>query len=285
MSEPGNLSPDNRDEELQAAELQRELDEALGDMSIEELIAAEEAQDRSGEKSTEDGIRRGKVLAVRGSDVFVDLGGKDQGIVPTEQFEDESPPAEGDEIEVTVDRYDENEGILILSRPGAVRAADWETLEAGQIVEGRVTGHNKGGLELDINGLRAFMPISQIELFRVETLDDYIDQRLQAQVTEVDRREQNVIVSRRALLELEAEKKGRELWETLAEGQVVRGVVRSIVPFGAFVDIGGADGLLHVSDMAHSRVKDPATVLQVGEQIEAKVLQVDRTEQRISLGL
>jgi small subunit ribosomal protein S1 len=261
-------------------ELQRELDKALGDMSLEDILDTEEAA----AKGAEGGLRKGKVIAIQGEDVFVDMGGKNQGVVPLSQFEEE-PPKEGDVVELLIDRYDENDGLLLLSRQGAVRAATWETLEEGQIVEGRVTGHNKGGLELVINGIRAFMPISQIEMYRVEDLSGYANKRLHCQVVEVDERAENVIVSHRALLELEAAQAREKLFETLQEGETVTGVVRNITPYGAFVDIGGADGLLHVSDMSYRRVEDPRKIVEEGQRIEVKVLSVDRDERKIALGL
>ncbi len=207
MSDQENLGAAGDEDALsQAADLQREIDEALGDMSIEQLLKEETLKDAKSpeEKPTAPGIRRGTVIAIQGDDVFVDLGQKDQGILPASQFSEEPLPEVGDQIEVTVARYDSSEGLLILSRQGAVTAATWETIEEGQIVEGRVTGVNKGGLELTISGIHAFMPISQIEMFHVETPEDYLDQRLQCQVMEVDLRDENVVVSRRAMLELEA---------------------------------------------------------------------------------
>ena len=270
------------------AELRREIDEALGGASLEELMEAEDlarSPDGPREEPAAEGVRRGRVIAIQGDDIFVELGPKSQGFLPAQQFADEPLPEIGSEIEVTIEGYDEADGLLILSRQGAVRAATWETLQEGQTVEGRVTGHNKGGLELTINGIRAFMPISQIERFRVTELNDYVDQRLQCQVVEIDPREENVIVSRRALLELEAERQAEELWAVLAEDQTICGVVRSIVPYGAFIDLGGVDGLLHVSDMSHSRVEDPRTVVQEGQRIEVMVLKVERDPRRISLGL
>jgi len=268
-------------------ELQRELDDALGDVNLEELLSASQAEhpDAGAEGATAEGVQRGAVVAVHGDDIFVDLGGKRQGLLPAAQFEDEPLPEPGDEIEFTIEGFDHADGLLLLSRKGAVLAATWETLEEGQIVEARVTGHNKGGLELTVGGVRAFMPISQIEMFHVEELGDYVNRKLACQVVEIDRREQNVILSRRAVLELEAERKAQQLWETLAEGQVLRGVVKTIMPYGAFVDIGGADGLLHVSDMSHARVEDPRHIVTEGQAIDVKVLKIDTQERRISLGL
>jgi small subunit ribosomal protein S1 len=267
--------------------LQKELDDALGDLSIEELMDAEpgEAARPAEDAPAAEGVRRGTVIAVQGDDVFVDFGGPTQGVLPAEQFRDEPLPAVGDAIEVVVDDYDAGEGLLILSRQGAVRAAAWETLEVGQIVEARVTATNKGGLELDLSGIRAFMPASQVELFRADDLGAYVNQRLRCEVSEIDRRGENVVLSRRALLEREAEAARREAWERLEEGQVIEGLVRSIMPYGAFVDIGGVDGLLHVSDMAYSRVADPHDVVQEGQKVRVKVLKLDRDERRVSLGL
>lgn len=270
------------------AELQNELDAALGDMSLEDLMDATEPASEAAAQAaapSATGLRRGTVISIQGDDIFVDMGGKSQGYLPASQFEDEPLPEVGGVVEVTVEGYDRHDGLLLLSRKGAVLAATWETLAEGQTVEGRVTGHNKGGLEMTFNGIRAFMPISQIELFRVEELDGYVNQKLQCQVMEVDHRDENVIVSRRSLLEIEAESKREELWETLAEGQSIQGTVRSIMPYGAFIDIGGVDGLLHVSDMAHTRVDKPEDVVSVGEAVEVKILKIDRESHKLSLGL
>jgi len=262
--------------------LQRELDEALGGMSLEELVDQEEAISA---KATAPGVKVGKVIAIQGDDIFVDMGGKSQGILPAVQFEDEPLPAVGDKIEVMIESYKADEGLLILSRQGAVKAAAWETLAEGQIVEARVTGHNKGGLEVDINGLRGFMPISQIEVFRVENLGPYTNQRLKCIVAEVNRADRNILVSRRQLVEQEAAEAREKAYGALAEGQVVRGTVRTIMPYGAFVDIGGLDGLLHVKDMSYARVNDPRSVVKEGDQIEVKILTIDQTTKKIGLGL
>src|SRR5439155_25889368 len=193
------------------------------------------------------GALKGKVVSVHNADVFVDVpGGRSQGVLPLMQFPD-GPPAPGTEVEVTIEGYDGANGLLLLSRKGAAVSADWSSIAEGMTVEARVTAANKGGLEVDVNGIRAFMPISQIELFRVENIESYINQRLLCLVTEVVPSERNLVVSRRALLEREREESREKLWTTLAEGQVREGIVRSVRDFGAFVDIGGADGLLHVS--------------------------------------
>ncbi len=263
--------------------LQRELDEALGDMSVYDMLDAEEAASKPA--PTAAGVRRGRVLAIHGDDIFVDMGGKSQGILPALQFEDDPLPAVGALVDVTITGYDRTDGSLMLSRKGAVTAAAWETLEEGAIVEGRVTGHNKGGLELTIDGIRAFMPISQVERTRVEDLSVYVGRRLRCQVSEVRTDERSVVVSRRDVLDREAEVEAQKTFETLVEGQVVRGTVKTIMPYGAFVDIGGMDGLLHVRDMGYSRVEKPSDVVKEGQQLAVMILKIDRETRKLSLGL
>jgi small subunit ribosomal protein S1 len=282
-----------REKQQLDAELERELEAALGSASIDDLLAADEAQQqeqaraRAAGGEEEGDVRTGRVIAVQGDDVFVDLGGKDQGVLPAGQFEDEPLPEPGATVEVTVEGVNEDEGLLVLSRKGAVLAAAWDRLERGLIVEGRVTGHNKGGLEMDLDGIRAFMPLSQIDTARIEDEDlgGYVNRRLPVEVIEFNPSEGDVVVSHRAVLDKQAEKAREQLWETLEPEQVVTGTVRSIMPYGAFVDIGGVDGLLHVSDMSYSRVEDPRKVVSEGQQIEVMVLKIDRENDRISLGL
>lgn len=279
LNAPGaNASP--TDEDLDAI-LQRELDEALGDDSLMDLMDAEEAPT----PAAPTGVRRGRVTAIQRDDIFVDMGGKSQGFLPAIQFENEPLPAVGDFIEVTITGYDSDDGLLILSRQGAVMAATWASIAEGQIVEGRVTKHNKGGLEMVIDGIRAFMPISQVERTRVEDISGYVGQRLRCRVTEVRRDEQSLVVSRRDVLDLEAAEMAERTFDSLAEGQIVQGTVKTLMPYGAFVDIGGIDGLLHVADLSYTRVEQPGDVVSVGQQLELKVLKVDRDSRRISLGL
>lgn len=265
------------------ADLDNEIAEALGDMSLEDMLESETiAQSSTGSTP---GMRTGKVIDVQGDEIFVQLGVKDQGLLNAAQFEDEPLPQVGDEIEVMVVGYDSREGLVKLSRKGAVEHATWESLAKGQVVEGRVTALNTGGLELGINGIRAFMPISQIELHRVEDLKPYINTKIRCQVTEVKRSDKKVVVSRRAVLEAEAQQEREKTMETLAEGDIVEGTVRNIMPYGAFVDIGGVDGLLHVSDMSHARLDDPNSFVQTGQTVRVKVLKIDREKQKISLGM
>jgi ribosomal protein S1 len=153
------------------------------------------------------------------------------------------------------------------------------------IVEARVTATNKGGLEVSVNGIRGFMPISQIDLYRVENAEEFVNQKLLCMVTEVDPVERNLVLSRRALLEKEREGLRDKLWIELDEGQTREGIVRSIKDFGAFIDLGGVDGLLHVSEMSWTRVQDPTLVVQLGQKLKVMVLKIDREKRKVSLGL
>ncbi len=236
-------------------------------------------------QETGSGARKGKVIGVRGRTVFVDLAAKSEGIVPIEQFGENPLPNAGDLIDVVVDHFDHEEGLLILSLKGAAVEADWSNLRKGLIVEARPTKVNKGGLEVLVDGIRGFLPIGQIDINRVEDASVYINQKLRVVVTEANQREKNLVVSRRDLLEIEREEMKAQTWAALEEGQVRPGVVRSIKDFGAFVDLGGVDGLIHVSDLSWTRVQDVSSVVRVGQQVEVKILKIDRTTSKISLGL
>jgi small subunit ribosomal protein S1 len=269
------------------AELERDLETdvqaAMAGLSDSDLADLYGEGKRGKKEPQPAGPRKGKVISIRGKDVFVDVGGRTQGVLPIMQFE-EGPPAIGTEVEVSIEGYDPD-GFLLLTRKGAVVEADWSSVAVGMVVEARVTGTNKGGLSVDVNGIRGFLPVSQIDLYRVEDLEQYNNQRLRCLVTEVDREERNLVLSRRALLEKEREEGREKLWTELQEGQVREGVVRSIKPFGAFVDIGGADGLLPVGEMSWTRIKSPEEVVAPGQRVRVQVIRLDRDARKITLGL
>ena len=266
------------------AEIERELEEAMGGLNASELLA-EPVRRRDQPAPTTPGRLLGKVLSIHGPDVFVDVpGGRSQGVLSLTQFPD-GPPEPGTEVEVSIEGYDRANGLVLLSRKGAAQSVDWSSVANGMIVDALVTATNKGGLEVQVNGIRGFLPISQIDLFRVENAEQYINQRLRCEVVEVDPRERNLVLSRRILLEREREENREKLWKELAEGQVRSGVVRSVKDFGAFVDLGGVDGLLHVSEMSWARVKDAAEVVQPGQTLKVIVLKIDHERRKLSLGL
>ncbi|WP_165064667.1 30S ribosomal protein S1 [Paludisphaera rhizosphaerae] len=230
------------------------------------------------------GPRKGKVIGVRGKSLFIDLGGKSEGVVPLDQFEGEIPAA-GAELEVVVDHFDRSEGIVHLRLKGAAVEADWSNLREGVIVEARVTKTVKGGVEVDVDGIRGFMPISQIDLNRVEDGSDYVNQKLKAIVTEANPREKNLVISRKALLEQERAELRVKTWATLEEGQTREGVVRSVKPFGAFVDVGGVDGLLPIGEMSWIRVAKVEDLIRPGDKVQVKILRIDREAQKLTFGL
>jgi small subunit ribosomal protein S1 len=274
-------------------DLDKEINDALGGMSLEQIEAQNAAsapapsQDSAAADAARQGVRRGRIVNIRKGDVLVDLGGKSQGIISELQFDDE-PPVVGKEYDFTVERYDPAEGLVVLSRrmAGAVQhTVNWENIEVGTLVEGTVTGMNKGGLELQIKGMRAFMPAGQVNLFFEKDISVYLGQKLVVEVTQADALTHNLVVSRRNVLEKEKEEAKKKLLEEIQEGDSRRGTVRSVTDFGAFVDLGGADGLVHVSEMSYKRIKHPSEVVKVGDQVDVKILKMDKTTGKLSLSM
>ncbi|MBX3353918.1 MAG: S1 RNA-binding domain-containing protein [Phycisphaeraceae bacterium] len=231
--------------------------------------------------------RKGRVVSVGPTDIFVEFGPKELGVVARTQYPDEADlPVVGGELEVVIDRFNAEEQLFLCSRPGAVQKAEWELLQPGQVVEARVTGMNKGGLELEVAHHQAFMPASQVDLHRIDDLSVFVGEKLTCVVQRIDRSGKgNIVLSRRDILAEERERERGKIRETLKEGDVMQGVVKKLMPFGAFVDIGGVDGLVHISDMSHDRVNRPEQVVKPGDSVTVKVLKVDWEKDRISLGM
>ncbi len=269
------------------AALNKEIDDALAGVSLDDLYGFDKpAPAQTGGAPQQKGTRRGRIVSIDKDDAFVDFGGKSQGIISLQQFPDEEPPVVGQEMEFNVDRYDEREGVLVLSRKGATaQNASWENLEVGQIVEGTVTGVNKGGLELDVKKMRAFMPAGQVDIYFNPDLSVFLNQKLTGEVTRFDAHAKNLILSRRNVLEREKEQAKQKLLEEIAEGQIRRGTVRNVTDFGAFVDLGGMDGLLHVSEMSFKRGVKPSDLVKVGDVLDVKVTKLDRATGKMSLSL
>lgn len=283
-----NIAPTTREKphlRTLDAEIEAELASAMEGMS-DDLLGGDLPERKPGEKKvTLSPIREGTVVSIHNGDVFVQVpGGRSQGLLPKEQFPD-GPPEIGSKVMVQVERFDHNDGILVFTRQGAVQHANWETVTIGQIVEARCTEVNRGGLAVEVNNIRGFLPISQIDIYRVENAGQFVNQKLKCMVVEVDPAAKNLVVSRRALLEQEREEMSKKVWEELTEGQVRKGMVRLIKPFGAFVDIGGADGLIPISEMSWSRIKDPSEVVKVGETVEVVVARLDRDARKVTLSL
>lgn len=234
--------------------------------------------------------RSGKVVAVGPTDLFLEFGPKELGVCPRAQWPEDQIPKVGDELEVVVDRFDSTEGIFLCSRPGAVQKAAWELLEVGTTVEARVTGVNKGGLELEVAQHRAFMPAGQVALERVPDLSVFVGEKMTCVVTQVDRRGSgNIVLSRREILLQQRKEQAEKLKASLQEGQTLDGVVRKIMPFGCFVDLGGVDGLVHLSDLTYDRVgygeKAVEKHVKEGQTVRVQILKLDWENNRVSLGI
>jgi small subunit ribosomal protein S1 len=237
-------------------------------------------------------VFEGHVLKVTDKEVIVDFGYKSEGLVPIEQFTQREgilAIQPGDTIDVMIDRHGpEVEGYVLLSHEKANRVRAWDTLERAfrenLLVSGRVLGRVKGGLSVDV-GVKAFMPSSQVDVRPVHNLDSLIGQDIPVKIVKVNRRRGNVVVSRKSAVEEEVTSRKHTTLDALHEGSVVTGVIKNLTDYGAFVDLGGIDGLLHVSDMSYGRVTHPSEVVNVGDEITVKVLKFDRDKERVSLGL
>ncbi len=237
-------------------------------------------------------VVQGHVLKVTDKEVIVDFGYKSEGLVPIDQVrspEGKITVERGDSIDVMVDRGGaEIDGYVLLSHEKATRIRCWDTLEKAfrenLLVAGHVLGRIKGGLSVDV-GVKAFMPGSQVDTRPVHNLDSLIGQDIPVKIVKLNRRRGNVVVSRKLALEDEIHSRKSHALETLSEGAVVTGVVKNLTEYGAFVDLGGIDGLLHVSDMSHGRINHPSEMISAGDEITVKVLKFDREKERISLGI
>jgi len=237
-------------------------------------------------------IITGTVVAVNDDVVIVSAGLKSEAVIPIEQFKNdkiEGGVSVGDEVEVALDAVEDGFGETKLSREKAIRARTWidleEAFEAGKVVEGIINGRVKGGFTVEIDNVRAFLPGSLVDVRPVRDPAYLEGKSLEFKVIKLDKRRNNVVVSRRAVVEQEYSAEREALLEGLQEGNTVKGIVKNLTDYGAFVDLGGIDGLLHITDMAWKRVKHPSEVVEVGQEIDVKILKFDRERQRVSLGM
>ncbi len=234
----------------------------------------------------------GTVVAIDGDYVIVNAGLKSEGVIPLSQFMDKDGNVEvapGDQVEVSLDAVEDGSGATRLSREKAKRHHAWQKLEKAfendEIVTGRINGKVKGGFTVELDQIRAFLPGSLVDVRPVRDTAYLEGKDLEFKVIKLDQKRNNVVVSRRAVVEKEYSEEREKLLENLQEGQVVKGVVKNLTDYGAFVDLGGIDGLLHITDMAWKRVKHPSEVVEIGDEIDVKVLKFDREKMRVSLGL
>jgi len=262
-------------------DLELEYMEALGGQSLDDIIAGESAGPAA--ELPPETRRQGTVVAIHRDDVFFDIGARQQGVTQLKNFA--NPPEPGAKFDVIVSRFDATEGLYELILPGgAVDVGDWSEVAEGMIVEARVTGHNKGGLECEVSRLRGFIPASQVSMYRVEDLSEFVDQKFACVITEANPEKRNLVLSRRAVLEREKAEAKESMLASLEVGQTREGTVRSLQAFGAFVDLGGVDGLVHISQLSWDRLKHADEVLEVGQKIKVKIQKIDPQTGKIGLG-
>ncbi len=257
-------------------------------MSFAELLEESQVDERMRPGTILNAI----VISIDANMVLVSAGLKSDSAIPAEQFYDETGKVNvvvGDEIEVALEAVEDGYGETRLSREKAVRAQAWtileKAMEASEAVIGVLTGKVKGGYTVELNGIRAFLPGSLVDVRPVRDAAHLEGKALEFKVVKLDRRRNNVVVSRRAVVETESNVEREQLLENLQEGQTVKGIVKNLTDYGAFIDLGGIDGLLHITDMAWRRVRQPSEIVNVGDEIDVKVLKFDKERHRVSLGL
>lgn len=281
---------EHEQEIFQARSVASRIDDNGGDgFGVRESL--EDLYERSFQIFQEGEVVRGRVVHVTNDYVVVDIGYKSEGVIPTSEFKDDRGRVDvrvGDEVDVLLEYHDDDEGVVYLSKEKAAKIKVWDEIsrvyDQDGVIEGRVVAKVKGGLSVDI-GIPAFLPGSQIDIRPVKDLDHFVGKTLTFKILKYNRRRRNVVLSRRVILEKEREAKRAETLARIEEGKVVQGVVKNITDYGVFVDLGGVDGLLHITDMSWGRVGHPSEMFQIGDSITVKILQYDRENERVSLGL
>src|SRR5262249_1678026 len=266
-------------------------DDPDGEFSMEDFgkILAEHEQSHRSEIS-EGEVVKGRVVKITDQNVIIDVGFKSEGIVAISEFKDGEKVTvnPGDEIDVYVKQLENSEGYVELSRADAVRMQSWEQIEQaykqGTNIIARVTDRIKGGLRVDVGGIQAFLPGSQVDVRPVRNLDSFRNKEIEVRVLKVNKKRANIVLSRKTVLEEMINGKKSETLKNLEEGIIVEGQVKNITEYGAFIDLGGLDGLLHITDMSWGRIQNPNEIFKVGENVQVKVLKFDRDKERVSLG-
>ncbi|MCX7703445.1 MAG: S1 RNA-binding domain-containing protein, partial [Planctomycetota bacterium] len=265
-------------------ELEKKVNEILAKEGVEDIEAEYDKTLKNFEPGT---IVKGHIVEVTPYDVVISIGYKSEGIVPLDQF-DEGEAEVGKEVEVFIERVEDEYGMVALNKRRADRIRAWDniltTKREGDVIRCKVLRKIKGGLLVDV-GVPVFLPASQVGIRRAPDIAEYIGKEFDVKVIKIDRERMNIVVSRRKLEEEMREGTKQKLLAHLAEGQIVKGVVKNITDFGAFVDLGGIDGLLHITDMSWSRISHPSEIVAIGDEIEVVVLKIDKEKERISLGL
>jgi len=275
-----------RDVDVSDADVDAELQAAFGaEFGTDQM---QQAMTHSVAEHGENSIIKGRVIAIRGNDVVLDVGLKSEGVVALDEWEDPSQLDVGDEVEVLLEEIEPDSGAVMLSKRRADRVLNWkrivDTCQEGDRVSGRVIKKIKGGLLVDI-GVPVFLPASQVDIRRPAEIGDFIERQIEAKILRIDKERRNIVISRRKLIEEERAKAKAKLLSEIEVGQIRKGVVKNIADFGAFVDLGGIDGLLHITDMSWDRIEHPSQMLKVDQELEIKILSIDRDREKIALGL
>jgi len=284
--DPNPVSPTKRAPALPLVPLNYDDEEELTLEQRQEMFGQYEESMRS---IGEGEIVRGTVLSIDDKDVLVDVGFKSEGIIPLSEFSDPGSIHVGDVLEVFLEKMENQDGLVVLSKQRADFVRVWDRVkeahDAGQVVEGRLIRKIKGGVVVDLYGVEAFLPGSQIALRQVQNVDALLGQSVSVKIIKLNKRRRNIVVSRRAVLEEERDRMKATILKDLAKDQIRDGLVKNITDFGAFVDLGGIDGLLHITDMSWGRIQHPSEMVKIGDKVRVKVLNFDPEKERISLGL
>lgn len=271
--------------EIDQEEIERELEEVIGGDSLAKIEAVFDTSVKKFDLGT---ILRGRILGVIGNNVILDTGYKSEGTIPLSEFDSAEEVEVGTEIEVMLESFEDDTGLIQISKRKADRIRGWEKIvdkyKEGDVVTGKVVRKIKGGLLVDV-GIPIFLPASQIDVKPPGEIAEYIGTEVTCKILKIDEVQQNIIVSRRKLIEEERNKLKREFLSSVEVGQVVSGVVKNIADFGAFIDLGGIDGLLHITDMSWGRISHPSEMLAIGDETEVKILDIDKVKDKVSLGL
>jgi len=271
--------------EIDQEEIERELEEIIGGDNLEKIEAVFDTSVKKFDLGT---ILRGRILGVIGNNVILDTGYKSEGTIPLSEFDSAEEVEVGTEIEVMLESFEDDTGLIQISKRKADRVRGWEKIvdkyKEGDVVTGKVVRKIKGGLLVDV-GIPIFLPASQIDVKPPGEIAEYIGTEVTCKILKIDEVQQNIIVSRRKLIEEERNKLKREFLSNVEVGQVVSGVVKNIADFGAFIDLGGIDGLLHITDMSWGRISHPSEMLAIGDETEVKILDIDEVKDKVSLGL
>src|SRR6476646_10721100 len=236
----------------------------------------------------EGSIVKGRILEIRPREVLVDIGYKSEGVIPASEFDDMNEVEVGDEVEVLLEKLENEDGMIVLSKEKAAHKQNWDKIvkvfEGDGLIKGKVKAVVKGGLTVNI-GVEAFLPGSQIDIVPPKDLQQFVGNTYDFKIVKINDDRKNVVLSRRELIEAERAEKRQRFMDTIKIGSTVKGVVKNLTDFGAFIDLDGMDGLLHITDMTWGRLTHPSELVKVGQQLEVIVLDINKEKERVSLGL